>query len=344
MNCKKFGLRICEYIDGNLCGKIKQQFENHAESCDLCRTRLNEMQDTVHLLQSVRQIDLPPLFHDRLKESLMACTAEKKEAEIIPFEKKERVRKPVFRKVLQTAGTLAACLLIVFGVILGGQRLLPPRSESDRTAEQNLFAMDMKRYDINDGTKEETIAMALETTVAATAPSEEAKNDEEKSEPIRFFTARPMTYEQKNYKIALITDQKEDIAEKVRNIAQSYQGWNDPAEDKTVNGNSLVLTISLPSQNYSSFTQELLALKKAGLVSGYIENELSIIDYGYEVQQIREIIEDLNNQIENIKENQPSNKALLDEKENELDKMNNRLVQLENEVQYANVTVEISEG
>lgn len=247
----------------------------------------------------------------------MACTAEKKEAEIIPFEKKERVRKPVFRKVLQTAGTLAACLLIVFGVILGGQRLLPPRSESDRTAEQNLFAMDMKRYDINDGTKEETIAMALETTVAATAPSEEAKNDEEKSEPIRFFTARPMTYEQKNYKIALITDQKEDIAEKVRNIAQSYQGWNDPAEDKTVNGNSLVLTISLPSQNYSSFTQELLALKKAGLVSGYIENELSIIDYGYEVQQIREIIEDLNNQIENIKENQPSNKALLDEKENE---------------------------
>ncbi|NLY96720.1 MAG: hypothetical protein GX082_04705, partial [Clostridiaceae bacterium] len=171
-----------------------------------------------------------------------------------------------------------------------------------------------------------------------------AKNDEEKSEPIRFFTARPMTYEQKNYKIALITDQKEDIAEKVRNIAQSYQGWNDPAEDKTVNGNSLVLTISLPSQNYSSFTQELLALKKAGLVSGYIENELSIIDYGYEVQQIREIIEDLNNQIENIKENQPSNKALLDEKENELDKMNNRLVQLENEVQYANVTVEISEG
>jgi hypothetical protein len=47
MNCKKFGLRICEYIDGNLSGKIKQQFENHAESCDLWRTANMSLINTI---------------------------------------------------------------------------------------------------------------------------------------------------------------------------------------------------------------------------------------------------------------------------------------------------------
>lgn len=339
MDCKKIKIQVYDYIDGYLNGKAKELFEKHIESCSKCNQFVQDMQKTVHMLHAVRQVDLPPSFHDRLKKSLSESAADNKTKIVGMSEIK--TRKPVLKRFVQTTATLAACALIVVGVFTGGQHLL----SSDSTKEEagiNSFVMDMKGVELApEETRQTTQAMADNENRS----EGNGKTDEsEDREPVRMMlTGMNPTYEQACYKINLITDQKEKTLEKVQSLSDTYEGKSDANIDENTRNDNILFYISMPKQNYDSFAQDLLVLKKEGLVSGYIENKLSVIDYGYEVQQIKERIEQFSNDMKTLKENQTiDNSKLIVEKQTELDNLNERLIELEEEVMFINITIEIS--
>ena len=301
MNCNKFEIQVCDYLDGELKEKDKIRFENHLESCHLCKLYFQKMQNTVNMLQTVRQIDLPPSFHDRLKKSLMECTTEKKETNIIQLTKDEKVKRPVAKKVFQTVATFAACVLIVVGVVTGGQHFL--RTKSENSAEQNLFAMDMDSSSMKmvEGLRGgEQPAATTQETVATT----QTLNETTTKGMLMQMAGSYRSYQQAEYKINLITDDKQETMGKVQTIAETYQAKFDTQEDKKLVEDSFVLKLYLPVNQYDSFSQALLTLKKEGLISGYIESELTVIDYGFEVEQIKNSIKDYTDQIASIKEKQ----------------------------------------
>lgn len=344
MNCKKIKIQVLDYLDGNL--KEKELFEKHLESCRECDKMVREMQNTVKLLNTAGQIDLPPLFHDRLKKSLTDYSSDKTKANVIRHTGREKEPKLVLKRVFQTATVFAACVLIVIGVITGGQhflRLDSPKEEND----SNMFAMDMRSSEIGLAgeapreTESETRAMTTAFSMFAEGEQQDESN-KEAQEKMFIADNRQESYVQDCYKINLITDQKEKTVARIKALFDTYKSRYDRDHYKTVEEGTLILTISLPQGYYNSFADDILALKKEGLISGFIENKVSVIDYGYEAQQIQASIEDYNNQISTIKEKQPENTGLIAEKEKELDKLNTRLVELIDEVQYVNITIEVN--
>ena len=104
-----FNEDIAAYLLGALDESERTGFERHLATCDECREELERLRPAAEMLPgSVEQIEPPP----RLKAALMA--------EVEP--RKERVRRPFFRRpVLRMALVAAAVgLLIGIGVSLTG--------------------------------------------------------------------------------------------------------------------------------------------------------------------------------------------------------------------------------
>lgn len=68
--CKVFRSHIRAYIDGEISGKIKKYFLDHASECEICRNALNEMVRVKKLLSGLPTVKTSSEFDFRLKARL----------------------------------------------------------------------------------------------------------------------------------------------------------------------------------------------------------------------------------------------------------------------------------
>ncbi|HHV97235.1 MAG TPA: hypothetical protein GXX37_12330 [Clostridiaceae bacterium] len=118
MNCEQVKDSISHYIDNELDEKECSEFEKHIKSCEACRNELNEILETVELLRSIPQVELPSNFKQELHEKLIKVKEEEEE--------KSRKKKGLlfFRNsYFKTISSVAAVVLIIFairGLFFGG--------------------------------------------------------------------------------------------------------------------------------------------------------------------------------------------------------------------------------
>ncbi len=351
MKCKEFELKVFDYIDGTLNQKQIDAFETHADTCEQCKKVLNDLRKTVGLLNTVRNIDLPPSFHENLKKSLHDLNKPESdrnvtveeiqdvEQKIVEFKHKEKTKKPVGRRIVQTVATMAACVLIVFGVIVSGDRLLQNHftKNMEDTGEMLSIKSLEDKGDVPDyagGIKGET---KVETEGEQKTPEDRISlmaNLERGSDESFYF--------QKCYKINVITEKQPETTKEIKDLVIKYNGKYEQENYSTANDGDVYLIFSVPANSYSALLEDIWALKNNGLIQGFIENEVSVINYEYDIKLIENRIEELKDNLEELNEKQSEKSELIKEKEEELIALNLKLEDITVELQYTNVTFEIS--
>lgn len=324
MKCNNIVNMASEYIDGLLNEKDIIQFERHLQTCEKCNKMVRDMKKTVDILHTVRQVELPPSFHENLRKSLNTIS-DSNTGKVIDF--KGKTGKTLSRKTVKTFAAMAACAAIVFGVFISGELLL-----NKGNMEQSIDYDTMRTAESNNSGKPDKSQTVKETTVS-TIDMDSNYN------MISLMGNNMNSYIQNCYKISMIAKNPDDMTQEVKAIADKYNGKMDSEGGEDI----YLMTFSIPKEYYNEFKDELWSLRKNDSIQGFIENELSSVNYEYEVKQIRKSIENVQQNIDDISEQSTEKEDLVTEKEKELDTLNQRLVELNNEVQYSKITIEISE-
>ena len=109
MDCDYAKKLISLYIDNEMDEKERSEFEEHISSCEACRNELNAISETVKLLRSIPQVELPSSFKKELHEKLVKVKEE---------ENRNRRRGLFFirNSYLKAVSTIAAGAFVIFAL------------------------------------------------------------------------------------------------------------------------------------------------------------------------------------------------------------------------------------
>ncbi|HNB52490.1 MAG TPA: zf-HC2 domain-containing protein [Anaerolineales bacterium] len=60
LNCKELVELVTEYLENALPPGERQRFEDHLQGCSGCRTYLEQMRQTIHLVGHLPEDEIPP--------------------------------------------------------------------------------------------------------------------------------------------------------------------------------------------------------------------------------------------------------------------------------------------
>jgi anti-sigma factor RsiW len=100
MICDPIRDMLSSYIDDQLSADERKIVEDHLAGCPDCVQELAMLRQTVHLTQSLEEIDLPHGFHASLQARLAQASAEAA-SETTPVKARETVARPATSVVVQ---------------------------------------------------------------------------------------------------------------------------------------------------------------------------------------------------------------------------------------------------
>lgn len=156
MNCKKVQDYLSPYLDHVLSPEDTRTVEKHLEKCPICRQELEDLQETVHMMQTLPDITLPAGFNQQLRNKLGAVQSETQRY-------KEKGRLNSFRKFpyrWASLGMAAVLMLFLYGFI-------------SPTWYKSMSQSDIPNAEISQN-EEKTVLM--DKSQGETAKSKEAEN------------------------------------------------------------------------------------------------------------------------------------------------------------------------
>ena len=72
MNCYDFELNISAYIEGELKLVIREEFNQHRDSCDNCTIKLEDISKLIENLPQIRQVTTSQQFNENLQKKIYA--------------------------------------------------------------------------------------------------------------------------------------------------------------------------------------------------------------------------------------------------------------------------------
>jgi anti-sigma factor RsiW len=72
MKCQEVLAALSEYVDGELDPSLKAFFEEHIKGCGPCEVVIDNIRQTVTLYKCGQSVEVPPAFHERLRDVLRA--------------------------------------------------------------------------------------------------------------------------------------------------------------------------------------------------------------------------------------------------------------------------------
>lgn len=70
MKCRDLLLALNDYVDGDIDPALCEEFSKHLEGCNPCQIVVDNIRKTVTLYKSGRPYELPPEFHEKLRDVL----------------------------------------------------------------------------------------------------------------------------------------------------------------------------------------------------------------------------------------------------------------------------------
>lgn len=70
MKCEELLKALNDYVDGKVDPAICEEFENHLAGCNPCQIVVDNIRQTISLYRSGEPYEMPPEFHDRLRQHL----------------------------------------------------------------------------------------------------------------------------------------------------------------------------------------------------------------------------------------------------------------------------------
>jgi predicted anti-sigma-YlaC factor YlaD len=72
MKCHEVLAALSEYVDGELDPSLVAFFEEHVKGCSPCEVVIDNVRQTVTLYKCGQSVEVPPAFHQRLRDLLRA--------------------------------------------------------------------------------------------------------------------------------------------------------------------------------------------------------------------------------------------------------------------------------
>lgn len=297
-NCSEIRENISVYIDSELSIEDRLAFEEHLASCPDCRQECDEIMQIVGLCKDMQEVELPDNFRDELHRKLIDAAG------------KSNVKSNILQrsKYIKIISSIAAGFVLIFLFSSVFKLGFSPNMKS--TGSANIAPVQAEQKSAA-AAKEETVG---ETFGAATASVADSNPDIQFSESTSSYTTKqssdtvPATgrsatdagrtvqspalafakaAEAVNSSVATLTVLVDDPAvqaEDIKSIAVHNGGGEQPAADfktkamdmtDTTNaGNDIVLTFSIPNEQYNSFTKALnTGYGQSNVEPGALESE-----------------------------------------------------------------------
>lgn len=134
MDCKELSLKLNAYLDGELSGQMAARVREHLQACPRCAEEMDELRLVKRTLDAVPGAALAPDFATRIRKQ-----AEERQ--------KARTRLiPIGLRLVRLPAAIAATLLIVAGLLLGG--LMGSSVSAIETARQSSGAQAYEELDL----------------------------------------------------------------------------------------------------------------------------------------------------------------------------------------------------
>ena len=83
MSCKKMGkivLELSSYLDGEMDGALRVEFEEHLGRCPDCRVIIDTTRQTIEVYRGCEPVPLPQNLHNKLRETLRTRSQQKSDS------------------------------------------------------------------------------------------------------------------------------------------------------------------------------------------------------------------------------------------------------------------------
>ncbi|MBS0261115.1 MAG: zf-HC2 domain-containing protein [Planctomycetes bacterium] len=70
MKCEELLKALNDYVDGHVDPAVCEEFESHLAGCNPCQVVVDNIRNTIELYRSGVPYEMPPEFHDRLRQRL----------------------------------------------------------------------------------------------------------------------------------------------------------------------------------------------------------------------------------------------------------------------------------
>lgn len=242
MNCDRAKSLISLYIDNELDEKERSEFQEHINTCEACRNELNAISETVNLLKSIPEVELPSNFREELHEKLIIAKEEEKrnKRKVLFF-----IRNNYFKAVSALAAGVAvifALRVLFFGGFMakGGMKQFTADSAMPEAAgmEKALLESDTGTSTSTDTGMDMDESSKLEEHKGlndALVQSEAVEGEQEKSLTINIFNTD--SADQKNEKEDLYSGTDTNSATNdIRTYASSGQDMPETIDREEIKG------------------------------------------------------------------------------------------------------------
>jgi hypothetical protein len=298
MICKECRQKISLYLDNQLLGEEKEEFELHIQECSECRNELEKIKNIVSELNAIPLEELPEGYCKKLHKRLTVLEAEKK---------KRKIGNWHWKKYSLVAAALILILIVPFAL----------KMQMPLTKQSNEMAQDYE-YGVSD---ENTSMDRGKTDIVVTgmAPSYDGLADEqEKSESNEGYRERELKVVKTGY-LSIETETYESFVDLIKVRVAALGGYVESIETYTNNYSYYdyeknqqidlkngTMTIRIPQE---SFEEAYHFITENGEIINERTNEADLTKYYYdtenklknlEVQEIR--LRELLSKAENVPE------------------------------------------
>jgi len=294
LDCGTVREELSAYIDNELPSAERREIEQHLQVCMGCFKEYMQLQATSAIMRSLREIEPPPGFNDRVKERLRQ-------------EEKRGMWQRIARKPWHSLGAAAAALLLVIGAwswfLDGGLARFPgtlsgPPAVADKeaglsreAAEVQLFAADADAAAEERAAEEAVLQQSPAPVQEAAKPGDEPGTEEASTLAPADLPAGEE--ESAVYEIALgpAPEQAAGEAQEQESTARALmlpQGLPSGAEGLVI---EISITTEDPEQGRSAV--ESLAYRNGLEVAGEEENGVTVLEMTVPLHLQRNIIEQL---------------------------------------------------
>lgn len=343
MRCEEFESRLSDYLDGALPENERVQMLHHAQSCAPCGQLLSQMTEILGALEDL----------DRDTQMPIACQAAWRRA--VRAESKAQRRTPVLRALTSVA---AAFVLLISGTLFSRQLSAPvqspavqPASGTADFAAVNYSAEDMQyapqtrlggqtggQRIVSDGAlgDEPTpdVSQKPETPLQNTLAPESTLQPHR---PMLAYSAQ----------LGISTTQFDADVLNLSDLVQEFEGYEEVSSQSGETGARMLnLVIRVPAGQLDEFVE---AVSNLGTIT---LKERRADDLSGSYRDIEGRIESLETQLSRLNElvqsAQSSDIAALSEQiaqvQSELDSLSGQRAEYDSSLNYARVTVDLSEG
>lgn len=134
MNCDGVRALLSAYIDGELSGGELLRVEQHLRRCHWCAGEVDALRQTIALVASLDEVEVPATFHPRLHERLVAMDPP---VPVTLRTAQRRARRPAFGRWATTAAAAAALVIGAAGLT----RVMPPALVA-QPPQENVAGLD----------------------------------------------------------------------------------------------------------------------------------------------------------------------------------------------------------